>query len=607
MSAETNTTCHSFRSLFWKLSRDEFPSFAELLGLGQGLGEHATPLVGDLKRHAQTALDAVSTVCQEHDVRPLITELAIIADRRMLSEGEEYFVSYMRADKALDSGAGEAAKIMAVYVNALQLMKQDEGEPIVPHPQLYAIQNPGEPSPSSNGLFTLNTDLQIQPELAAIADKPQYGDISGLRYKFTPLLSPPKQRVSDRIDFYRACLLEILSADPALAESRGVSLLRKSAFVVVPFIRPYYQSAALSRDETNSRDAWQAGAPGGVLFVFLIATGSGEAKTSDARLIRLGRDLQSLLSIAGLVESYSSLTAALSQKETEQRLNRVLDGVAHTALNTLGAIGSQMACEVLGNGVPPTKLKYKLIDCTTGERSEAFEDEVARNLASAFLAEEAVRGFLSLGRILGSNIEVLDRFCARSDYDLREQINLAVQMVAHRSRLGGGDIYHLEVRSFTGHCRMAKGYLEGRMIRSIVYELLLNCAKYGLPPEESGDVVPVDITIATEGEDAVHIRIADPVFGQEWENRNGLALPPKLRRASYLVRFAEFCRALTPPGQDGGIRIQTSVGPGSAGHVPSSEQCDHYIAQLSLATLQVFNAEMRLESRKPVAVATNDS
>jgi len=519
MNLNKEAKCYSFKRLFWSLDRSEFPSFADLLGLGQSLDEGARPVQGELENHARTALDAISDACHDHDVRPLITELALIADRRMLSDGLEYFVSFVGVDNALESGAGEAALIMAKYIDALSLMKQNGGEPIVPHPHLYSMSHEQGTPPSNNGMFILNEQSLTCPTgLSDKLGKANYGGIRGLRYKFKPIASPT-QRVSDRIKFYFDTLLDSLAAQPGLVSSQAFSLLRQSAFIVIPFIRPHYQSAVFENEDALAREAWQAGAPAGVLFSFITATKSNNSPPEVDRFLRLGRDLQSLLSIASLRESYSALSAVLSIKE-------LFGSMTHGTVNTIRSIRSEQIGLILANDpLPTTPDAFRIEEIRNNK--EQYAKPLIQALHRAVLGEDTACALLSFAEIQIWDGKIRPKFQSPGDISLREIVSEAHAMVCFNAN--GIDYYPIEL-DMVDSATIPKHYLDRKIIRGILCEILLNASGHGAR--------------STEGVVSLQCRVSSIVNGISCVFSNRVSDDIRISKQGNLVRLRQVLKSL---------------------------------------------------------------
>jgi len=487
-------TAYSFGDLFWTVEREALPQFEPLLRLGRELTYQTGPLNSAQHTAASKAFNAISTVCRQNGFRPLVLELALVADERTLADRESpYFASYLRAD-------GPASEEMLwVYAKALDVMKND---PMVPHREFY-----------EQALFVapVGTPRDLPKSTLAFLDSSE--TLRGLQYGFKKNVTQqtaPGDRVLTYVKGFREHLATKFSSDSA-----EHALFLQSVFVVLPLIRPYYRSSAGLAPRRDDADALHTDqAMGGMLFGFVVpsfdlrdpslpsldpATPFDQALASGLK--HLGRNLLAVVSVSGLRESYSQLDGALRFKD-------LVSNMSHGAITAIGSIRSEELALALTGG-ERTNDPDELVPFLNVLLKDPVErGHLLRALNHVFLGEDTATALISFAEISADDGVVRPKFLAKKHVPFRHLVQEAAQMVEQNAR-GAAKLRATELDwRHDADATIPPGYLDGRILRGIVAEILLNASKHGKPTD---GVISVRVSVAKETDCAVCIFENDAV------------------------------------------------------------------------------------------------
>lgn len=319
---------HVFRysELFFGLNPQDFPNLASLHALQWD--ERQTLLNRDLSQFVAKELSAIHRLCREFDCAPLLSEFALITETRAIGpKSQPYFSSFvslfLEPARALSDAYAAALRAMA----AVDLGDDTQ---IVPHAELYAFETAFIDIDCSKVLVGHTSDNRT--------DIPEYPTgIAAIRQDFHQGLEA-QSALRDRVETFVQTFLSNVVKDPVLAPV--LPILATSRFVLLPFVRPAFDSAALSLSSGSQRPEWR-GYPGGALFLFV------RPFFENFKSMPLARSLSWLLAEASVRESFAELHA-----EEQRRRAFVSYSITHPLKHRLGAIhadGEQLAESYLSN------------------------------------------------------------------------------------------------------------------------------------------------------------------------------------------------------------------------------------------------------------------
>lgn len=450
------------------LSRsDEIPSFAELLKIAydpSGLSPEQRESIG-------REWNPFKKICQATGRYELVSaELHLKADDRLSGLTPiPHFNSYLFF-------YGEPAqKLKKVYLEAIRLMAESfpTHEWIVWHPELHDGSHPLISSRLADAVpalapFTLPISQRgpLRPDpLICLRELPLKTFLDVQRSKVLT-----KTRITDQIGHFLHHLYN------AAAESQDLlQLLAPCRLLVMPFSRP---------GSRPTRQSW-VGDVGGVVFV-LVRYVLEEQPEPHWAPIELGRSIDYLLTCALLNESFSAIDI-----EFERRA--VLSSMVHGTVTAIRSIRSSDLSSALSRVTPPksrSDLRVLLVDPMTGRPDERLSDQVVMALNNAILCEDSAAALLAFSEIsLGTSI-IRRKFLNQVMTPLGSLLADANIMAANQgSALARPLVLDLaESASEISQWSIPKGYLDAKLIRGIIGELMRNAATYGAA-EPDGSVV----------------------------------------------------------------------------------------------------------------------
>ncbi|HYW68215.1 MAG TPA: hypothetical protein VE960_01300, partial [bacterium] len=395
----------SHRELFRGISYDRLPSLERLLSIGRGLHEGVTrELPEGLKSDALEQLSPIHDLCRYHGHIPLLTELAIIADRRFLPvKAEPYFVSFINVFSP------DADEIADSYVSARTYRSTpgEVGEPIIPHPELY------DPA---NALIvvelgdTPNENLDID----SVSLQPRRSE--AYRYRFK-LIDKPQHPVLEQVTRFADRFVSEVSARPHTLHTS--MLLRGAKLLLLPFVRPHYEPATGNGAVPDAGDVLRGhpeASPGGAVFVFVVP------QERASGVDDIARDLAWLLAAGSINESYSSVDVTLRK---QQLVGKLIHGTTNAIRSINTAELGQLLCK------PGLKLPRSVDDLnitlnTPNEASRmARLSAVAVALRRSMLAEDTAAALLAFAETRYWRGSVRKKFQNGEESDLAELIEEA--------------------------------------------------------------------------------------------------------------------------------------------------------------------------------------
>lgn len=235
------------------------------------------------------------------------------------------------------------------------------------------------------------------------------------------------------------------------------------------------------------------------------------------------------------------------------------DDVLHSGLNTLRSLGSGLACQDFADGIPPKRLRYRLVPVLDLEESSslsvkfdtAMESNLLDTLARCWRSEQATAAAMSLGRLLASR-KILNNMRSGSDSNLSVPVAQAKSLLESYAR-GVNKSYSVTYDAEQlKRGQLPMGYVSVNLLSVFIYELLLNAFNHAR--------IPVEMILWGGGdEEHLELTVSSPVqSGLKWVTEEGVTLPAggpvSGRRRSFLFRFREVEHIL-----QNGLGIQTRV------------------------------------------------
>ncbi len=458
----------SHRELFRGISYDNLPSLERLLSIGRRLRVGMTrELPDETRKDAWEQLDPIHDLCRYHGHIPLLTELAIIADRRFLPiKAEPYFVSFVSvfspdADEVADS-----------YITARTYRPTPGGggEPIIPHPELYNPEN-------ALMVVELGDAPSGQLDLAAIAQQPRRRE--AYRYRFK-LITAPQRPVLEQVTRFADRFLSEVSARKHMLHTS--MLLKGAKLLILPFVRPHYEPATADNarlsDGGTSRNRLKA-SPGGAIFVFLVP------QERPSGVDDIARDLAWLLAAGSVNESYSSVDVTLRR---QQLVGKLIHGTTNAIRSINTAELGQLLCKP-GLKFPKTVDDLAITMTTHDEANRlARLSAVAVALRRSMLAEDTAAALLAFAETRYWQGVVRKKFQNGEESDLGELVDEAFLFADNWKNAPGGRYAPIDLNTTVtgpdgetgGQWKIPSRYLSAKIIRGILAELMMNASMHGL-------------------------------------------------------------------------------------------------------------------------------
>ncbi|MBN1859726.1 hypothetical protein JW848_11080 [Candidatus Bipolaricaulota bacterium] len=412
-------------------------------------------------------LGPIHALCEAHKHIPLVTELAIIADRRLIGEKEQpYFVSFISVF------VPEAADVAKSYTDAMKYMSFPESgsEPIIPHPALYEPEN-------AMIVVELGDVDGTGLDVSSVNGKPLRWPV--YRYGFK-LMESPRLEVAGQVERFANRFVSGLGSTADRLPVRR--LFEGATLLLLPFVRPHYQPATgRSEDETEAKDIGVGrpkSSPGGAIFLFLVP----REGCSDLR--ELARDLSWLLAAGSVNESYSSIDVAFRR---QQLIGKLIHGTTNAIRSVNSNELAQLMCRegrVPPEGPQDLRVRVRAAD---GEEDRTRLAGIAIAIARAMMGEDTAAALLAFTERNFSRGSLREKFQNKERIRLDDLIDEALILADNWSHAPTGNHAPLKLTKTShkpayhpeGRWVIPVGYLDYRMIRGIVAELLINASLHG--------------------------------------------------------------------------------------------------------------------------------
>jgi hypothetical protein len=312
----------AYPEVFYGLDGKTFPGFHDLLHrIKLPKSGDTEQLPEDVGKTVTAQLAPIYQVCRDRHFRPLLSEFALISDTRSVGPAiDPFFSSYISVFLR------PAMEVAEAYGAALRYMATPEAGnvQIVPHPELFESKT-----------------VSIQASCASYVQTESHGDtpvsedpvcLVGLRQRFE-LLQDPGVKLAHRVEVFLQAFFRNLLRYPSL--NAIAEKLAGSEFLLLPFVRPGYDSAAFPQSGTVDREHFRS-YPGGALFLFLEP--EQRPRTDEqlqADLDEVSRALSWLMAESSIRESY-----ALLEVEENRKRNSISYSITHPLKNRLTALDS---------------------------------------------------------------------------------------------------------------------------------------------------------------------------------------------------------------------------------------------------------------------------
>jgi hypothetical protein len=470
------------RDLFFGLTADQVPRFIALHDLNI-----KEPLDYDVRAAIEVQLAWLHHVCVDHGFRPLVSEFSLITETPFARrEVEPYFTSF------LSFFLPHEEPIDRAYREALTFMASDNAErtQIVPHLELYNDET-GLIHVECAGGVTEPSDLEVS--LTPLRT-------TALRQPFE-LLVAPQRDLKSQVSLFLDRFFENLRADSDLKEA--LKRLSSSTFLLLPFVRPAYESAALP-PELSEKLPRLRGYPGGALFLFLDWTPDGTIESDDRtenddirqfRVRHLAQALTLVLSEAGLRESYASSHASESRKRYS-----VSYQLTHPLKHRLGALQADTRWLTESYEDKSEELEARIYTHRALVESVAWFAELAHTLhyATVHGAQRTLHAKTTQGGL---------KFAVRGPFNLWQAFTNAVDTIQQMF----GQIIHIQLDPQHDLHVMICGFeqvdnqefvrLKDEIYQEVVYEVIQNLVSHA--DRETGIVRAATEVISIEKQTAL--------------------------------------------------------------------------------------------------------
>jgi hypothetical protein len=457
----------SHRELFRGITYDRLPSLERLLSIGRGLSEGMTrELPDEIRRDAWEQLNPIHDLCRYHGHIPLLTELAIIADRRFLpAKAEPYFVSFISVF------APDADMVADSYISARTYRPTpgEVGEPIIPHPELYDPEN-------ALIVVELGDAPRESLDIAAVSTPPRRCE--AYRYRFRLMATPQRPVLEQVTQFADRFVSGVNARQHTLHTSM---LLRGAKLLLLPFVRPHYEPATangLPEDAADVTRGAEKASPGGAVFVFVVP------QERASGVDDIARDLAWLLAAGSINESYSSVDVTLRK---QQLVGKLIHGTTNAIRSINTAELGQLLCKP---GLKfPRKVEDLNITMTTEDEAhrQARLSAVAVALRRSMLAEDTAAALLAFAETRYWRGSVRKKFQNGETTDLGALIDEAFLLADNWKNAPGGRYAPIDLSTTVtgpegetdGCWKIPPRYLSAKIIRGILAELMMNTSMHG--------------------------------------------------------------------------------------------------------------------------------
>jgi hypothetical protein len=453
-------TVVGYKDLFFQLDSAELPSFEQLHTLNFPSVAPNEELPPELQKTITKELAAIHHLCAHLGFRPLVSELALISDERMLApKVQPYFSSYISF--FIQPAVGVAEE----YVEALTYMGTPEAgfEQIVPHSELFN---------NETALVHLEcagrTGASLSGEGARrISEMPAH--LAAKRQPFR-LIETPDRRLHEQATVFVNRFLSNIRRREELAEAADI--LAGSTFLLLPFVRPHFKSSVRIKTANLNR-----GSAGGALFLFLVRS------NPDTSIEDLARALSWLIAEASLRESYASFDLEHNKKE-------LLGSMVHGTVHTIRAIGTSELSRAISFKDPPDTredLRVRIFERDSDKEDDRRAELLVRALKAAMLGEDTAAALLAFCEIQLNDGVLRTKFQndkeARVRTLLEEGLLLANAWPATRPEYAEVQLTAEEeappVGASGGHWIIPEYYLNAKLIRGLLGEFIRNASFYG--------------------------------------------------------------------------------------------------------------------------------
>lgn len=447
---------------YYRFDRDlVFPSFPQLLQDCPATEEVVYGPQVETTDWVLSALSGTKRVCERFAFKVLLADLSIIQDQRLLNGQHPYLVNHVACYREFEDAA-----VSSAYKKAMLFMKSKQAgeDPLVPHPWFYEYLYLATPV-REHAQFSHHTQVEPCSPTTQIAFRQ--------RYPYEP--GPGKQPVEEQLGRLLRAFLENLPCNAA-------GLFERSVLFAVPFHRSPFQPVLSGTPEHGDfpESIWKLAtshdpSPGGALFLFV-----EPLQSSSADVEKCAVSLQRMMTRATLAESSSQLGTQLT-------FNNLLSSIVHGGVNAIRAIGSGDLCRAVSEAVPPTSIE----DLYPVFRQDArTANDLILALNQALMGEDTAAALLSF-------VEMnLDRGVFRRKFQNPEATKLhqllidselMVNGIASRSQASqfgyapvGLTVHEIGPTSdHNGGWCIPEGYLDAKIIRGLLLEIVRNAAMYG--------------------------------------------------------------------------------------------------------------------------------
>lgn len=508
-----------------------FPDLVAHLPEGDELEkEESAKSVEDARPWIASFAPPIRSLCSDLGYEAIIADLTVFQDeRRLVDPGKPYVVNCVmcyreRADKFLP--------VMNAYMNALEQMA---GRPIVPQEAFYDV-------------LYLCRELSLPRQKTRVVAKGQSAFRRRTYYEASSGGDTPLKVKDLPGALARLGTNFVTNVGGNLSASGAPPLL-----LAVPFHRATYRPVIVRSSAAGGQQNGFHRHPsaGGGLFLVLERKKARRARERE-HITRLAAALRYLLTLATLTESATNL-------EIQDRAVSMLGNMIHGTVTSIRAVSSTNLWSALSDDLQElSSLRYELM--REGVRDVVAEEMVLNAARIVRLGEETAAAMLALAEISVHRGVVLMKHTspvAHTAVTLLREACAMVNGLAHQEASGSIAELVVDLKGLPTHSFPA-GYLDHRIIRGLILEILKNSALHAKRPD--GHSVPVSITMTFMPSDGGNLAISmrSPVEDFEWVREDGIAVPKEgRRRPSFLIRLAEFCRDCP------GVAITTEAARGS--------------------------------------------
>ncbi len=456
------------------IEHDEFPSLDELLQLN--LPERITDeLSSEALNRVKRNLSPIHKICRNQGYDPLVIELSVIADRRLLDDmGEPYLVT------CLSFTGSDNEQLPNAYEKAMEYMLTENSgmDPIIPHRGLYKPENV---------LIAINCQDFVSSNTSSIVEKDYLPRPTQLvrAYRFPFKQGKSEREVKNQVGlFVKEFLNEVSQASKNSPEIASIyNLLSTSHCLVVPFVRPYYEPV-IEKDLTviEKQSRLMTPTPSGAIILFL------KQKEGSNSLKLLGSSLSWLIAAASVRESYSSLQVAFDKKE-------LFGSMVHGTVNAIRSIDASGLCSSISLKTPPrdvSDLRVRIMKKNKDEEDIESARFLVSALRTAMLGEDTAAALLSFTEmnLTGGIIRKKFQNDAESKLSsLLEDAKLMINEFANRYESGKHKPVDVRLKQYgfkavtEGEWVLPIGYINHKIVRGLLSEVIRNASEHGTAME----------------------------------------------------------------------------------------------------------------------------